>query len=88
MVSFGGLFFLDGKDSKGRPVAVINASKLPEESDMRSTALQHILACLEPHADETGRSSASRWWCTTPARPPRDPPLARVGVPLAELRRA
>ena len=54
MVSFGGLFFLDGKDSKGRPVAVINASKLPEESDMRSTALQHILACLEPHADETG----------------------------------
>ena len=54
VVSFGGLFFLDGKDSKGRPVAVINASKLPEESDMRSTALQHILACLEPHADETG----------------------------------
>ena len=35
----------DGKDGAGRPVAVINASKLPEESDMRSTALQHILAC-------------------------------------------
>ena len=54
VISFGGLFFLDGTDSRGRKVAVINASKLPGDQDRRDAALQHVLASLEPYGDETG----------------------------------
>jgi len=35
-------------------VAVINATKLPDDSNRRLAAVQHIIACLEPHGDITG----------------------------------
>ena len=40
---------------------------------MRSTALQHILACLEPHADGTGKTRLLAGGVLHRPGPPRDP---------------
>lgn len=50
--TFKGLLFMDGVDSLGRPVVVLDADAVPKS--MRASALVYVRGCLEPLVNQGG----------------------------------